>query len=459
MPKNDPFGEYFIEGEFDEEEERPLTGKDALKEVASRSEQVRKQQLKATQERNTVKTIEPPSQDVLEARQHFKEHYIEALQKLFPNSTGMKPFGPVQVDSVNQSQRIIERGGRLIKVEPRGFAKTSRTTNEALMGTLSGQLRYTLILASSMTKATDILDSIKTELVENQYLDELYPRITRCFQHLEERPQRANYQLYEGEHTFIKYSNDTIRLPNILGEPGAGGIIQVRPKDNVRGIYQTVKTGDDAGKRIRPQLAFFDDIQTKDDARNENTVETIIDTIKRDILQAGTHARRMSCIMCATPIEPDDVTCHFMNHPSWAAVVYKMLPKKPNREDMWLEEYQRRYLDFDKHDPKSRDKAIHDSLQFFKDNKETMLEGAEWSWEWAYGWDEDPQTEIHPVQHFYNIWINEGEKTARTECQCEVILEDEDLEDPRATVDIILSRRIDKPAFTCNLETRKIVTH
>src|SRR6185503_5811075 len=60
---------------------------------------------------------------------------LEAFDTLiFPNSTGLKPLGSVQKDSIAQDQAVIEDGGRVCKAEPRGFGKTTRCCNAAMWG-------------------------------------------------------------------------------------------------------------------------------------------------------------------------------------------------------------------------------------------------------------------------------------------------------------------------------------
>lgn len=410
---------------------------------------------------NEVGVVPPVTEEILALREHYSNDYVDALQKLFPNSTGLKPFGPAQIDSIHHSHRILTHGGRIVKAEPRGFAKTSRTSNECLLAILQGKIRYGILLASSTTKAEEIIDGLKTELVENQNLSRLYPAVTACFQHLEEKSQKARYQTYGGELTYISYGADKLRFPVIPGEPSSGSIIQVRPKDNVRGIHTKVKAGPDAGRILRPDFAFFDDIQTDEEAENPKTVAKIIRTLKKSVLRAGTHSKRISGIMCVTPIQPGDVACHFLlNEMSWECVLYKMLTHRAKHEDMWLDQYAKILMDFNRSVPGSKTEAQLKALEFYKANREKMDEGAEASWHWAYGWQEEPQTEISAIQHAYNIWIEEGEDTFETECQCNVDYQREkDTEGIAASVKVITNKVNERPRYVCPLKTKHVITH
>jgi len=91
---------------------------------------------------NLAPRLVEPTEEGLEMRQIYLNNFPLAHREIFTASSGIKPLGPVQVDSANHSHRIITHGGRLIKLEPRGFGKTTRSTNETLLGVLGGSRSY-----------------------------------------------------------------------------------------------------------------------------------------------------------------------------------------------------------------------------------------------------------------------------------------------------------------------------
>jgi len=416
--------------------------------------------LKVSDELNEVGVVPNPTPELLAERQLYENDYVALHQNIFKKSTGIKPFGQVQVESVERTHHALTFGGRVVIAEPRGFGKTTRTSNNALAAILQGKIRYAVILASSLTKANEILESIKTELVDNPELERLYPAVCACFQHLDERVARSKYQTYGGESTHIGYSKDQVRFPIIPGEKSSGSIIQVRSKDNVRGLNSKIRYGPESGKVLRPDFVFMDDIQTDEEAESPTTVSKIVRTIKKSVMFAGGHNRRISMVMCCTPICAGDVSSHYILHePSWEVICYKMVKKMPDNLEMWLTDYARILNDFDRYELGSRLHAELRASEYLKEHFDEMHKGAEVAWEWAYAWDEDPQTEISALQHAMNFLIREGAEAFESECQCNVIRESTSEDELCATQTQILEKTNKFERFTMPVECRHIATH
>lgn len=450
----DPFAEFF--DDENEDEELPL---EDISRIRKRIENTRIQAA-AKDILNDIGEVIPVSPEAQALKEKYEEDYVSAHQEVFTESSGIKPLGPSQIASVERTVHVLKHGGKSVIAEPRGFGKTSRTSNNALMGVLQGKVKYVLILASSVQKAEDILESIKTELITNDKLYEMYPAICESFRHAADNQHRILRQTYRGERTFIGSTKALIRIPNIPGEPSAGSIIQVRSKDNVRGLNVKVRYGEFKGKVLRPDFVFMDDVQTDEEAESPTSVYKIVQTIKKSVLFAGTHARRISAVMCCTPICPGDVSSHFiLNEPSWDCLVTKMISKMPKHLDKWLNEYARILLDFDRYKTGDRTRAQLAARKYVEENYEMLHEGAEWAWDWAFGWGEDPQTEISPLQHAMNFLIEEGTEAFESECQCNVENKIDEAEDAKATLDEILNKVHDFTARNCPVEATKICTH
>lgn len=348
-------------------------------------------------------------------------HYVLAHHEIFQSSTGIKPLGPAQIDSTHHSQIIIQHGGRIVKAEPRGFGKTSRSCNEFLLGVLQGYIKYGLIICSTLEKAEEIIISLTTEILENEMLAKLYPREVAAFKHIDANPRRAEQQTYEGEFTHVHLGAGLIRFPVLPNCASSGAILNIRTKKNVRGIYFTDRAGIYAGKRRRPTHLLLDDVQTDEEAENEKQAAKIIRILKKSVLRSGGHSKRLSAIMTCTPIAPNDVSHHFLLREPWQHVIYQMLTSRADKEDLWFGEYATRLRNFNKTVPGSQIKAALNALEYYKENKEEMDKGAVATWEWCYEYEDSPQTEISAIQHAYNIMILEGNDVFESECQCNII--------------------------------------
>jgi hypothetical protein len=414
---------------------------------------------KTADARYAVKVVDV-TPEILQERELYANDWVLAHKHLFPMSTGLKDFGEDQQDSIRKSWHVVTYGGRLAMAEPRGYAKTARTTNHSVLAVLQGKVKYALILAASLEKGNEILDAIKTELISNEQINRLYPAVCNCFEHMDGRPNLASKQTYNGKQTNIRILQDRIKFPIIDGEPSSGAIIHVKPKDKVRGLFTKVKRGDEAGRILRPNFIFFDDIQTDEDAENPKTVEKIIRRIKKGALFGGSHSKRVSCIMCCTPIVYGDVSTHFLtNEPGWEVVLYKMMKKPPERLDKWLNEYAQILLGYDKEKFGDALRAKLAAKKYVEDNYEELHRGSLMSWEWAYGWDEEPQTEISALQHAMNFLIIEGLESFESECQCNVTPRPKNLDDVGASDSIIVEKIHSQPPGVCPLDTKYISIH
>lgn len=409
---------------------------------------------------NDIGRIMPITAEAAERKLIYRENYPLAHQEVFTQSTGIKPFGPGQLESIKRTHHVLKHGGRSVIAEPRGIGKTSRTSNNALLGVLQGYVKYVLILASSVQKAEDILESIKTELIDNEQLYQLYPEICECFRHGADSFNRSLRQTYKGERTYIGYTKHMIRMPVIPGEPSSGSIIQVRSKDNVRGLSVKVRYGEDSGRVLRPDFVFMDDIQTDEEAQSPTSVYKIVQTIKKSVLFAGSHSKRVSAVMCCTPICAGDVSSHFiLKEPSWDCIVSPLVKQMPTNIDKWLTEYSNILLDFDRYQTGSRLQAQLRAKKYVEENYDLLHEGSDVCWDWAYGWAEDPQTEVSALHHAMNFRIEEGEEAFESECQCNVMEKVEEAEGVKATLDEIVSKVHPFPRYRCPVETNFVVTH
>lgn len=372
-----------------------------------------------------VGLLPPPPPEIMELREKYAKDFVAMHHEVFTESSGLKPLGPAQIDSAQRSNDVFMKKGRLVKCEPRSFGKTTRSSNEALYTALMGKRKFILIIASSVEKAKDIIDGIRSELTSNEKLAELFPNVCACFEHAQNlRASSVKYQTIGAELTHIKLADDRIIFPFIEGEPSSGTIIMVRSKDNVRGTIFKLKKGPMAGRVLRPDIVLLDDIQTDEEAENPERIRKLVKLIKKSILRSGRLGKRIDAIMTITPQNSGDLATHFMEkEPGWEVVRYKMLAKRPTAkaEELWFGTYRDLLLNFNKHIRGDKERARTEALEYYRENKEAMEEGHEVSWDWAYGWDEEPQTEISTIQACYNIMIEEGMDVFETECQTNVL--------------------------------------
>lgn len=455
MSEIDLFGEFDDPGEeFDLEKELNRQAHKVSKRYANDNAVKGARQIAA----NTIERI-PITQETMERRLLYREDYVRAHAEIFPNSTGIKPFGADQLESIRRFQRIVHSRGKLVQLEPRGFAKTSRAVNQILLGILQGDIRFALIVSSALDKANEIMDQIITELVANIELAKLYPIISACFRAVEAKPMKAMNQMFEGNLTNIRLKRHEIVFPIIPGEPSSGARILVKTKENVRGLSGRVRGGDESGKGERPDFILLDDIQTDKDAQSPTVCERIHKTIKRSVLFGGSHSKPIRAILTITPNKPGDVASRFARkEPSWEVARYGMLKSMPKNMHKW-EEFSRILLNFDRYREGDREKAQYRAKQFVIDNYAELHEGAVPAWEWAYDWIDPDGIEVSAVHHAMIIYYEEGEEAFKYECQCELGEEQTEKDDLLVDADTVCGRVNITKRFVLPPEDLHIVTH
>lgn len=364
----------------------------------------------------------------------------------FPNSTGLKPFGEVQKQSIAQDEETIRNGGRVCRAEPRAFGKTSRTCNTALFAVLYNLRRMIPVFSANMEKSkSQIMARWKAELLSNEILFSMFPETIWQFKQLGNKTQGAASQTNNGKLTHIKWTSDKIVMPTVdcfrckgkgcvpgkpaddcpvcdgTGlEPCSGNILMALPLKSCRGATHTLQDG----TILRPELCIFDDVQNDEDAENPDTVRKMEELIDHTAMMLGGHAQTMSAIMNCTVRRAGDLSEVFLNKSSWRRVRFKMLAKPALREkELWLGKYAEIRRSYDAESADDQRRAHRESLAFYQEHRAEMDEGAEVTWDWAYAWADNDPVEISAIQHAYNILIDLGPDVFASECQNEPIVD------------------------------------
>jgi len=329
--------------------------------------------------------------------------------EVFRNSTGLKPFGPVQRDSIEISKNVIINGGRNQKIEPRGYGKTSRLSQEGLWALLYNYRNYIALFSAV---AEQIVEGIKYELENNDVLFDLFPQVCYPIRKLEGKAQRAISQHSCGEATKLRYLADRIVLPTVKGFEGSGNNLVIRNISNARGLVIRQAKG-----TLRPDLLLLDDIQTDDQAQSATAIRKSLKKIRKSLLRLGGHSYTISVLMACTIMEPDDVPDQLAADPSWLTVRYQMLESMPTNLELWLTNYADIRQNYKEGDIESQRAAHRNATVFYRKNRTKMDAGAIATWEWAFAWNDPDAQEISAIQHAMNILIDDGEEAFWAECQ------------------------------------------
>lgn len=391
-------------------------------------------------------------------RKKCSESLLE-FNLLFKNSTGLKPLGDVQRDSIAHEQEVILNGGRINKSEPRGYGKTVRARHASLWAVLEGYRDFIAVFKASLDQAKEqIIAGWKAEIRNTPELLWAYPDLIWPLVALNGVSQAATRQTYNGQPTACRWTSSTLVFPTVLdakGNPiaGSGSVLMAMPLKSARGANYTTTDG----RVLRPDLLMFDDVQKDEDADNPLTIEKTEDLIDHTAMRLGGHSKTISAIMNNTIRRENDLGERYHEKKGWRSVRYKMLDKPSETEEKhWLGKYAEILTTWDNGNVADEERAKLDALAYYKKNRKAMDRGTKTTWKWAYAWEDDPMTEISAVQHAYNIKIIDGESVFASECQNEPVKQNTGLD--LLSHQEIIDRKHRHPRGTVPAEASVLVT-
>ena len=341
---------------------------------------------------------------------------VKFLQEYFPDSTGLTPFSPDHIDLViPRIQGCCLKGGRTGNAVYRGFAKTTITENAALWAVLYGHRRYVAVFGSDAGAAGRMIDSIKTELQDNDLLYEDFPEVCHAVRALEGKAQRCHSQTHEQKLTHIEWTAERIVLPTIPGSKASGAILS---SHGMTAASRGLKHKRPDGVQQRPDFVIIDDPQTDESANSPDQVKKRLNLIRKNILKLGGHRSTIACVVNATVIAADDLVDQLMDwkrNPAWQWVRIPMIRQWADaHESHWLSEYARLRNTFDRESQTDQERAKKAALAYYKKNRKAMDAGANVSWASCFN---ATDYEISALQHAYNILIDDGPDVFASECQ------------------------------------------
>lgn len=383
------------------------------------AERNRKARVRRNQNAMVAEIGEPPLSRAAKTagtrlRKKHEKDLAGFLQAVFPQSCGLRPYGPAQRDAIANLQSAIVSGGNLQLMLPRGYGKTSQVVGAALWAILYGHRRFVAVFGSSADRASEIIDSWQLELRTNQQLLGMFPDICWPIVALEDKHQRCKSQTFRGRRTMMTWTAQLLALPTVE-HVASGAVLAAKPLGSARGTH--FRTED--GTVLRPDLVILDDVQRDGDATSPTTINRILSTIRKSVLRLGGRETELAVISCATPIAAGDVAETIAADPSWTTVRYRMVTKWPDNQELWNSEYKTRLLGHDSKIPGDQLRARQDAAEFYQAHRAEMDAGAEVSWQWAYAWKGKPQTEFSALQAAYNILFSTGLEAFNSECQCD----------------------------------------
>ena len=137
--------------------------------------------------------------------------------RLFCETYGAEAFplawSPDHLKAIERIEAAVLRGELFAFAMPRGSGKTTLCEWSCIWAMLYGHRKFVMLIGSDQAIACQMLDSIKTNLEQNELLLEDFPAACFPIHAMEGITRRAQGQTCEGEPTHIEWTADQITLP------------------------------------------------------------------------------------------------------------------------------------------------------------------------------------------------------------------------------------------------------
>ncbi|OQB15723.1 MAG: Terminase-like family protein [Firmicutes bacterium ADurb.Bin193] len=245
----------------------------------------------------------------------------------------LKGINPLKKEDASRINRL--EGTHHVIATPRGHAKsTNLTFKDTLHSICYGYKHYVIILSDSSDQAEGFLDSIKTELEENEKLREDF-----------------------GDLTGAVWRNNVIVTKTGVKVEAIGSDKKIRGRKH---------------KNWRPDLIVLDDVENDENVRTPEQRKKLENWFYKAVSKAGDDYTDI--IYIGTLLHYDSLLAKVLKNPSYKSIKYKAVLSFAKNQSYW-DTWEKIYTDLD------NDSREQVALFYFEQNKDIMLEGTQVLWE------------------------------------------------------------------------------
>ncbi|QDV44377.1 Phage terminase large subunit (GpA) [Stieleria neptunia] len=342
-----------------------------------------------------------PEGELAELRRRCDESLRFFLEYCFPAAFFLG-WSDDHLRLIAEIERIGIRGGLKAIAHPRSGGKTAILVRALLWLILTRHRRFAVIIASTAKKAKELLTGIKTILLHNQCLHELYPQELHAILSLGGEGKKGPAQTSNGTLTGVVWNTEQIGFGVVDGCPlkGAGISAIGLTSGNIRGQQLVLPDG----TILRPDVVLPDDPQTKKSAKSPSQNQERYELIMGDVLGMAGPSKAIAALCACTVIYDDDLSSRLLDReqsPEWQGDTCAMVYEWPANEEIWEEYREIRHAELRIGGDGSA------ANQFVRDNYEEMHTGSRVGWEARKGSldeDDDTGTEcVSALQYAYNL--------------------------------------------------------
>ncbi len=344
-----------------------------------------------------------------ERRESCARNFRAFCETYFPQTFNL-PWAPDHLKVIAKIELAVTEGGLFAMAMPRGSGKTSLCEMACLWALIYGHREFAALIGADEDHAVHMLESIKTEIENNDLLLDDFPEVCYPVRCLDGIHQRAAGQLYQGKQTHIGWTEKEVVLPTIHGSRVSGAVIRVA---GITGRIRGMKHKRVDGTSIRPSLVLVDDPQTEESAHSPSQCATREAILVGAILGLAGPGRKIAGLMPLTVIRADDMADRILDrdkHPEWQGERTKMVYAFPGNDKLWQDYAQMRREDV------AAERGTERSTAFYRQHQRAMDAGAVVAWPERHHPDE-----LSAIQHAMNLRIDRGDAVFFAEYQNEPI--------------------------------------
>lgn len=380
--------------------ERCLTCGKKLPDPAAEAAQRHKDAASRRQEENTKALQEigplPPVKDPV--RKESCRFNFPLFLETYCKRQQWKPWSDDHRKGFEEMERIILGGGKKARAWPRAYAKTTIAELAAIWAMLYGHHEFVAILGKNRSSADETIDSIKTELEDNELLYEDFPEVIHPIRCLEGEGRKAPGQLLDGEKTRLTWGKSKIVFPTVKGSKVSGHIFRAcgLGSTEVRGMKKK-RRGD--LESLRPTLILIDDPQDEKSSVSPLQTHRLERTIMGGVMGMRKLGGVFSVFLLVTCQQNDDLAEKMLARSDWEGERVSMVLTFPTNQKLW-DEY--RAI---KEEGERKGLKLKPATDFYIANRAAMDEGCTLSWpDMPYS---EKEGEVSAIQSAMNFLISD----------------------------------------------------
>lgn len=367
--------------------------KDNAKDYAAHREAMRERARQESESGRDIGGLPPVENPTREAT--ADRSFRAFCESYFPEVFSLT-FSDDHLKVIAKAEQAVLHGGLFALAMARGSGKTTIAECACLWAILYGHREFVCLIGSDEQHASDMLESLKTELDTIDLLLADFPEIVFPIRCLEGIAHRANGQLFRGLRTHIGWTAKEIILPTIPASTGSGAVIKVA---GITGRIRGMKFKRPDGRAVRLSLVVLDDPQTDESARSLSQCQHREAILAGAVLVLAGPGKKIAGVMPCTVIRPGDMADRVLDrevHPEWIGERMRMVYSLPTNTKLW-DEYAKLRADGMR---AGRDLA--DATAFYQANREAMDAGAAVAWPARFNHDE-----ISAIQHANDLKLQD----------------------------------------------------